>query len=86
MRQYEYDYGKLRGRIREILGTEREFARLIGRTATHISLILNGEKQFTQSDILKAVTVLDIDPRDIGVYFFTLRVHKSETMVLRGGT
>ena len=79
MSKYNYDYSKLRGRIREKLGTEGEFARRIGRSIGYVSQIFNGFKQFSQIDIMKAVEVLEIEPNDIGVYFFTQVVCKSKT-------
>lgn len=77
--KYNYDYSKLRGLIREKLGTEREFARRIGRSIGYVSGVLNNLNQFSQTDIEKAIKILEIDPYDISLYFFTLKVCKSET-------
>lgn len=68
----KYDYSRLRGRIREKVGTEYEFARLIGRSANFVSNVFKNLTYFSQSDIAKAVEVLDIDIDDIGSYFFVL--------------
>jgi len=77
--KYKYDYSKLRGRIREKIGTEGEFAKLIGRSVGYISQVFNGSKQLSQDDICNAIEVLGIDPCDIGAYFFRVSVHKTET-------
>ena len=79
MRKYNYDYSKLRGRIREKLNTEKEFAGRLGRSIGYVSQIFNNAGQFTQMDILKAIDILEIDPKDVTAYFFTLEVHKSGT-------
>lgn len=74
-----YDYSKLRGRIKEKLGTEREFASRIGRTANYISKVFQNGTYLGQEDIASGAEVLDIPVGEIGVYFFTPEVHKNET-------
>lgn len=74
-----YDYSKLRGRIKEKLGTEREFASRIGRTANYVSKVFQNGTYLAQNDISTGAEVLDIPVCEIGVYFFTQEVHKKET-------
>lgn len=74
-----FDYSRLRGKIREVLGTEGAFAKSIGRSHNFISAVFADRAIFSQDDIVKAVNVLGISISDIGVYFFTPKVHKSET-------
>lgn len=74
-----YDYSKLRGRIKEKLGTEGEFARKIGRTQNYVSKVFNNGTYLSQEDIASGSEVLDIPVGEIGVYFFTPEVHKNET-------
>ena len=74
-----FDYSKLRGRIREVFGTEGSFAKALGRSHNFISSVFAGNSVFSQEDIMKAVKVLNIATDDIGVYFFAPKVHKSET-------
>lgn len=74
-----YDYSKLRGRIKEKLGTEYEFASRIGRSANYVSKVFRNGTYFSQEDITLGAKVLDIPVNEIGVYFFALEVHKSET-------
>lgn len=75
-----FDYSKLRGKIREVFGTEGSFAKAIGRSHNFISSVFTGNSVLSQDDIIKAVNVLGIATEDIGVYFFTPKVHKSETL------
>ena len=75
-----YDYSKLRGRIREKIGTEGEFAKKIGRTPNYISKVFRNATYLSQEDISKAAILLDVSADDIGSYFFSQEVHKSETL------
>lgn len=77
--KYNYNYNKLRGLIREKIGTECKFAESINRSPGYVSGIFKNNNQFSQTDIAKAIELLDIDPSDIGLYFFTLSVAESET-------
>jgi len=75
----KYDYSKLRGRIKEVLGTEGAYAKALGRSHNFITSVFNNKSFLTQADIDKSTDILNIEPRDIGIYFFTLKVHKNET-------
>lgn len=74
-----YDYRKLRGRIKEKLGTEGEFARRINRTQNYVSKVFRNGTYLSQEDIASSAEVLDIPQSDIGVYFFEQKVHENET-------
>lgn len=74
-----YDYSKLRGRIKEKLGTEGEFSRRLGRTQNYVSKVFNNATYFGQDDISNGAEILDIPFDEIGVYFFAQEVHKNET-------
>ena len=74
-----YDYSKLRGRIKEKLGTEGEFSRRIGRTQNYVSKVFRNGTYFGQEDIATGAEVLDIPVGEIGIYFFTPEVHKNGT-------
>ena len=74
-----YDYSKLRGRIREKIGTEGEFARRIGRTQNYVSKVFKNGTYLSQEDIASGSEILDIPVDEIGEYFFTPEVHKSGT-------
>lgn len=73
-----FDYNKLRGKIKEVCGTQDNFARAIGIGRVSLSQRLNNVLEFSNAEILSACEVLGIDTKDIPVYFFTLEVQKSE--------
>ncbi len=74
----EFDYSKLRGRIREILGSEAIFCEKMPLTRSTVSLKLNGKVEFTQSEIAAAMEVLKLPKSAIGDYFFKEKLRKTE--------
>lgn len=68
-----FDSRKLRGRIIEKYGSQLEFAKHMGRSQRSISLKMLGKVEWKQSEIHKAVTLLDLQDQDICTYFFTLK-------------
>ena len=74
----EFDYSKLRGRIREILGSEANFCKAMPMTRSTLSLKLNGKVEFTQSEIVAAMEVLQLPMSAIGEYFFKEKLRKTE--------
>ena len=72
----EYDYSKLKGRMIEMYGSQRDFAKAIKRNDAYVSRYLNGNGKFTQSVMALWIEALDIALTDIGVYFFTPKVDK----------
>jgi len=69
-----FNYSKLRGRIREVFGTQDRFAAAMGRSDTSISQKLNNKSEWTQKEINRAVEVLGIDDVDVSAYFFAQKV------------
>lgn len=69
-----YNYSKLRGKIVEVFGSARVFAKKIGWSERTMSLKLNNKRAWRQDDIRKAVDLLGIDQNDVGAYFFTIEV------------
>ncbi|WP_296875108.1 DUF739 family protein [Thomasclavelia sp.] len=69
--EYVFDYSKLRGRIREICGTEENWAKLMGFSDYTKSMKLNNKSYFKSNEITKCCKILKIPKEDIGVYFFT---------------
>ena len=65
-----FDYKKLRGKIREVFGTEKQFAKALGISSTSLSLKFNGEASFKQSQIRRCCELLGIPVKEIGQYFF----------------
>ena len=69
-----FDYAKLKGRIIEKFGTQRDFAQGMGVSERTLSLKMNNAIFFRQDEITKAADLLDISPTDINMYFFTEKV------------
>lgn len=67
-------YAKLRGRIKEIFGTQDAFAEAMEMDSSSISLKLNDKTEWTRSQIMKACKVLQIPFENAPEYFFC---HKS---------
>ena len=65
-----FDYSKLKGRIREICGTNTVFAKELGCSLNTLSAKLNNKNEFTQSDIIKSIRILNIKVDEISEYFF----------------
>lgn len=65
-----YDFSKLRGRIKEIFGTEYAFADAMGYNRSTISAKLNQQSEWTRADMDKACTLLNIQFSEVGLYFF----------------
>lgn len=64
-------YNKLRGRIKEICGTNERFAELMGISNATISAKLNNKSEFSHSEIYKATEILKLNRSEIPQYFFT---------------
>lgn len=73
-----FNYSKLRGRIREIFNTQEKFANAMEISSASLSAKLNNKVEFDQSEINRAVNLLQISEVDIPVYFFTLEVQETE--------
>ena len=71
-------YDKLRGRIREVYGTEAKFANAIGLGRVSFSKRLNNAVDFTRLEILNSCEKLSIHPSEVPVYFFTKKVQVHE--------
>ena len=67
----DMDYSTLRGRICERGLTQKEVAARIGVSESHLNRKLAGEFSFRQDEIDRIIRLLDIDPREIGRYFFS---------------
>lgn len=75
-----YDYSKLRGRIREKIGTQSEFSRRIGLSEVSISNKLNNIVDWGQEEMERAISVLEIPYSEIHSYFFIHKVEKNSTI------
>lgn len=65
-----FNYAKLKGRIKEKCGSQREFAAKMGLSERTISLKLDNKIPFTQKDIVKSLGILNLTDCEISEYFF----------------
>lgn len=71
-------YSKLRGRIREVFGTQEAFAAALGINAATISGKLNGKSDWTRKEVEDACEALHIPLEEMHVYFFAPKVAKTQ--------
>lgn len=75
-----FDFSKLRGRIKEIYGTQSAFAIAMLMNEATLSNKLNGNVEFSSKEIVRACLLLCIDmEKELKQYFFIQRVRKVET-------
>lgn len=74
----EMDYSRLSGRIREYGYSQKTLAHEIGVSEGQFSQKMNGNYPFKQSEIGKICDKLQIDSAEIGSYFFTPKVEKTQ--------
>lgn len=74
-----YDYSKLKGRIREKIGSQREYARLLNISNASASAKLNSMVAFSITEMDKSLKILDIPVEQIYDYFFTKKVESNST-------
>lgn len=70
-----FDYSKLKGKIKEVFGTQSAFAKAMGLSGVSLSSKLNNITYFTQVEINRACELLSIPVEFIPVYFFTEKVN-----------
>lgn len=77
----QYDYSKLKGRIRESFPNQSEFAKQLELSEASLSYKLNNKKAFSQNQIQKAIEILNLTAQETKEYFFTLKVDKKSTRI-----
>lgn len=75
------NHDKLKGKIKEVLGTQNRLAMELGLDDTTISNKLNSNTYFTQKEILKISYILKIPLNDIPEFFFKEKVREDEHRV-----
>lgn len=73
-----FNYSKLRGRIVEVFGTQIKFAEAMEWSERTLSLKMNSNRPWKQTDICKAIRLLNLTDEDIPIYFFTPKVQNIE--------
>ena len=64
-------YSKLKGRIIEKYGSQKQFASQLSISNVTLTRKMTGKAGFSQNDILEWCKALDIDTDEIGLYFFS---------------
>lgn len=67
----QFDYRRLKGRIKEKCNTQAEYALKLGISEPALSSRLNNSTNFTQEEIVKSLAILEIAPKQLKSYFFT---------------
>lgn len=69
-----FSYDKLRGKIREVYGTQDRFADALGISKSTLSQKLNNCSEFTQQEMMDSMRLLNQGLSQIDTYFFTPKV------------
>ncbi len=75
----EFDYSKLRGKIKEVFGTQDKFAKALGISGATLSLKLNNISEFTQQEMAASMRLLHEPARSVDKYFFRLARSENRT-------
>lgn len=65
-----YDYRKLKGKIKEKFGTQEAFAKAIGMGLSTINLKLNNNAEWSQEEMKATMIALNEPITNIPAYFF----------------
>ena len=69
----QFDNSKIRGKIREIFGTEQKFSDAVGISKSALSAKLNNNSEINRDEMLKMVELLKIKKEDIfDIFFLTI--------------
>lgn len=63
-------YAKLRGKIKEVYGTQVRFAEAMDMDRSTLSLKLNGKSEWSRIEVEHACRLLKIPIQDVHEYFF----------------
>ena len=74
-----YDYSKLKGKIRELGITQNEYARYIGITEQSLILRFKNKRRFRQEEMQKTMELFEEPIENVHIYFFTQKVQKNRT-------
>ena len=74
MRYLAINYSRLKGRIVEKFGNQKNFAKAMNWSEKTLSKKINGDVFWRQTDICKALRLLDLTVNDVQEYFFETEV------------
>lgn len=69
-----FDYSKLRGKIKEVFGTQENFAVAMVMSTVTLSAKLNNKIPWTQEEMKQACDLLSVPYEFIPILFFTEKV------------
>lgn len=76
----KYNFDKLKGKIKEIFGTQNDFAEAMEMAPNTLSSKLNNQSDFSSTEISKAVDLLEIkSAEEAWKIFFTREVENIST-------
>lgn len=76
----KYNFDKLKGKIKEIFGTQNDFAEAMEMAPNTLSSKLNNQSDFSSTEISKAVDLLKIkSAEEAWKIFFTREVENIST-------
>lgn len=78
MKLVSFSYDKLRGKIREVFGTQDRFAEALGMSKSTLSQKLNNSSEFTQQEMMDSMRLLKQSLAQLDEYFFTPEIRKTE--------
>lgn len=73
-----FDFNKLKGKIKEVFGTQSILAEKMRTNDATLSNKLNNKVEFASKEIFIICKLLGIKEEEINEYFFTLKVQKTE--------
>lgn len=76
----EYNFDKLKGKIKEIFKTQNDFAEAMGMAPNTLSSKLNNQTDFSSTEISNATELLKVNsPEEAWNIFFTKQVENIST-------
>ena len=72
MKKILFNYSKLRGRITEVCGSQKAFAKALNISDSTLTSKMKNYTYFTQKEILQAIEILRIPNEEVNLYFFTV--------------
>lgn len=69
----EFDYKKLKNRIRDYFDSQERFAKELHISSTALNYKLNGKINFSYNDLFIMIDLLEVRPEEIKDLFFTLK-------------
>lgn len=73
-----FDFSKLRGKIKEVFGTQIAFAANMSMNEATLSNKLNNNVEFSTKEIVRSCELLKIPLNLVDKYFFTLKIQETE--------